>query len=108
MYISRQLKQQNIAEYLLYMWQVEDLIRANGCDIGQIRRNVVDTYPSLTDPQRQELTQWYEDLINMMHDEGVMQKGHLQINKNIIVWLTDLHLAFYRRASGKGGGQGRA
>ena len=90
MYISRQLKQQNIAEYLLYMWQVEDLIRANGCDIGQIRRNVVDTYPSLTDPQRQELTQWYEDLINMMHDEGVMQKGHLQINKNIIVWLTDL------------------
>ena len=96
MYISRQLKQQNIAEYLLYMWQVEDLIRANGCDIGQIRRNVVDTYPSLTDPQRQELTQWYEDLINMMHDEGVMQKGHLQINKNIIVWLTDLHLRLLR------------
>ena len=91
MYISRQLKQQNIAEYLLYMWQVEDLIRANGCDIGQIRRNVVDTYPSLTDPQRQE-----EDLINMMHDEGVMQKGHLQINKNIIVWLTDLHLRLLR------------
>ncbi|OUN78725.1 DUF4924 family protein [Bacteroides sp. An51A] len=96
MYISRQLKQQNIAEYLLYMWQVEDLIRANGCDIGQIRRNVVDTYLSLTDPQRQELTQWYEDLINMMHDEGVMQKGHLQINKNIIVWLTDLHLRLLR------------
>lgn len=96
MYISRQLKQQNIAEYLLYMWQVEDLIRANGCDIGQIRRNVVDTYPSLTDLQRQELTQWYEDLINMMHDEGVMQKGHLQINKNIIVWLTDLHLRLLR------------
>lgn len=96
MYISRQLKQQNIAEYLLYMWQVEDLIRANGCDIGQIRRDVVDTYPSLTDLQRQELTQWYEDLINMMHDEGVMQKGHLQINKNIIVWLTDLHLRLLR------------
>lgn len=28
----------------------------------------------------------------MMHDEGVMEKGHIQINKNIIVWLTDLHL----------------
>ena len=96
MYISRQLKQQNIAEYLLYMWQVEDLIRANGCDIGQIRRNVVDTYPSLTDPQRQELTQWYEDLINMMYDEGVMTKGHLQLNKNIIVWMTDLHLVLLR------------
>ena len=48
MYISRQLKQQNIAEYLLYMWQVEDLVRANGCDLEKIKHNVVDAYPSLT------------------------------------------------------------
>ena len=96
MYISRQLKQQNIAEYLLYMWQVEDLIRANGCDLEKIKRNVVDAYPSLADGQKKEMVQWYEDLINMMHDEGVMQKGHLQINKNIIVWLTDLHLRLLR------------
>ena len=32
----------------------------------------------------------------MMHDEGVMEKGHIQINKNIIVWLTDLHLQLLR------------
>ncbi len=96
MYISQQLKQQNIAEYLLYMWQVEDLIRANGFDIEKIKRNVIDTYPSLTEEQKKELARWYEDLINMMHDEGVMQKGHIQINKNIIVWLTDLHLRLLR------------
>ena len=91
MYISQQLKQQNIAEYLLYMWQVEDLIRANGFDIEQIKKCIIEPYPSLSEAQKKELTQWYIDLINMMHDEGVMQKGHLQINKNIIVWLTDLH-----------------
>ena len=96
MYISRQLKQQNIAEYLLYMWQVEDLVRANGCDLEKIKHNVVDAYPLLTAEQKKELVQWYEDLIGMMHDEGVMQKGHLQINKNIIVWLTDLHLRLLR------------
>ena len=96
MYISQQLKQQNIAEYLLYMWQVEDLIRANGFDIEKIKRNVIDAYPSLTEEQKKELARWYEDLINMMHDEGVMQKGHIQINKNIIVWLTDLHLRLLR------------
>jgi len=28
----------------------------------------------------------------MMRREEVMQQGHLQINKNIITWLTDLHL----------------
>lgn len=96
MYISQQLKQQNIAEYLLYMWQVEDLIRANGFDIKQIKKCIIEPYPSLSEAQKKELTQWYIDLINMMHDEGVMQKGHLQINKNIIVWLTDLHLRLLR------------
>ena len=33
MFISKQLKENNIAEYLIYMWQVEDMIRANGCDL---------------------------------------------------------------------------
>ena len=32
-YISEQLRQANIAEYLLYMWQVEDTIRAYDLDI---------------------------------------------------------------------------
>ena len=91
MYISQQLKQQNIAEYLLYMWQIEDLIRAYGFDIEKIKTSIVDPYP-VSEEQKNALLQWYKDLINMMHDEGVMEKGHLQINKNIIVWLTDLHL----------------
>ena len=95
MYISRQLKQKNIAEYLLYMWQIEDLIRANGFDMGKIRKIVIDPYP-VSDEEKKELTQWYEDLIQMMHDEGVMEKGHLQINRNIIIWMTDLHLRLLR------------
>lgn len=92
MFISQQLKQKSIAEYLLYMWQVEDLIRANGCDMELIQQNIISRYPSLSDEQKGELTQWYEDLIEMMRREEVMQQGHLQINKNVILWLTDLHL----------------
>ena len=30
--IAQQLKEKNIAEYLIYMWQEEDLIRANHCE----------------------------------------------------------------------------
>ena len=90
MYISQQLKQNNIAEYLLYMWQVEDLIRANGFDINKINESIVNQYPA-SDQQKKELSEWYQNLINMMHDEDVMDKGHIQINKNIIVWLNDLH-----------------
>lgn len=95
MFISKHLKEKNIAEYLIYMWQVEDMIRANGCDIEKIKKNIIDAYP-LTEEQKVELTQWYMDLIEMMRREGVMEKGHLQINKNIITWLTDLHLQLMR------------
>ena len=95
MFISKQLKENNIAEYLIYMWQVEDMIRANGCDMEKIKKNIVDSYP-LTEEQKVELTQWYIDLIEMMRRENVMEKGHLQINKNIITWLTDLHLQLLR------------
>ena len=95
MKIAQQLKAKNIAEYLIYMWQVEDMIRANGCDIEKIKKNIVEAYP-LTEEQKVELTQWYIDLIEMMRRENVMEKGHLQINKNIITWLTDLHLQLLR------------
>ncbi|MDE6400025.1 MAG: DUF4924 family protein, partial [Muribaculaceae bacterium] len=37
-------KRENIAEYLLYMWQIEDLIRANGLDIEKIKSNIIDQY----------------------------------------------------------------
>lgn len=92
MYISRQLKQQNIAEYLLYMWQVEDMLRANELDIERVRSVIIDTYPGLSDTQKCELLQWYEELIDMMRSEGVEHSGHIQMNKNVIIWLTDLHL----------------
>ncbi len=91
MFVSKQLKDKNIAEYLIYMWQIEDLIRANGCDADKIRTTIVEAYP-LTEEQKAELAQWYADLIEMMRREEVMEKGHLQINKNVITWLTDLHL----------------
>ena len=95
MFIAKQLKESNIAEYLLYMWQVEDLIRANGLDIERIKANIIDPYPA-DESQRKALTQWYEELIDMMHREGVAAGGHLQINKNMIILLTDLHLRLMR------------
>lgn len=91
MFISRELKKQNIGEYLLYMWQVEDLIRAYGCDADRLKAEYVPRFTQYTDEQRAELAQWYADLIEMMRREEVMTQGHLQINKNIILLLTDLH-----------------
>ena len=36
--IARQLKEKNIAEYLIYMWQEEDLIRANHGELEEIEK----------------------------------------------------------------------
>ena len=81
MKIAQQLKERNIAEYLIYMWQVEDLLRANQCNIDLILQNVISRYP---ENEREGLIEWYENLTEMMHRENVCNKGHLQINRNII------------------------
>lgn len=85
---AQQLKEKNIAEYLIYMWQVEDLIRANGCELDNVRENIISRYPG---EERPELEEWYGNLIEMMRAEGVKEKGHLQINRNVIINLTELH-----------------
>ncbi|MCM1378319.1 MAG: DUF4924 family protein [Clostridium sp.] len=91
MYTASEKKRENIAEYLLYMWQIEDLIRANGLDIDRIEENIINKYTSLSNDQKKELREWYESLIDMMRCEGVAEKGHLQINKNTLLALDDLH-----------------
>lgn len=93
MIIASQKRKENIAEYILYMWQVEDMIRANGLDIDRIKANVIDRYEGLTDAQRREMTEWYESLIDMMRREGVTESGHLQINGNVMAQLVELHKA---------------
>ena len=49
--IAQQLKERNIAEYLIYMWQEEDLIRANHCEPEELETNVIVRYP--------EAVRWY-------------------------------------------------
>lgn len=92
MIIASRKRKENIAEYILYMWQIEDIIRANSCDIEQIKKNVVDRF-QISDDQRKEMLEWYESLIDMMRREGVTESGHLQINKNILNQLVQLHQA---------------
>ena len=70
MIIASQKKKENIAEYLLYMWQIEDIIRAYGLDIDQIQKHIINSY-DLPEEQKKSMREWYESLIDMMHSEGV-------------------------------------
>ena len=91
MIIARQKRKENIAEYLLYMWQMEDLIRAYGCSLTRIRREYIDSF-DYTDQQKDEEEDWFGDLIRMMNQEGKREKGHLAINEVLLQDLGDLHV----------------
>jgi hypothetical protein len=88
--ISQQLRKENIAEYVLYMWQVEDIIRAYDFDLSAIKRNYISRF-KLSDEQREEMVDWYGNLIRMMHEEGVSKEGHIQINKIVVQQMAELH-----------------
>ena len=90
MYIANELRQKNIAEYLLYMWQVEDTIRAFDCSLSRIRREYISQF-DYSDEQKEEEADWYGNLIRMMNEEGCREKGHLTINKVTLWNLEELH-----------------
>ncbi|MCC8113748.1 MAG: DUF4924 family protein [Bacteroidales bacterium] len=95
MIIASQKRKENVAEYILYMWQIEDLIRANDLDISKIEANIIDK-SNLDPAQRKQMVEWYESLIDMMRREGVEKSGHLQINKNMVGQLVALHDALLK------------
>lgn len=64
-------KRTNIAEYILYLWQIEDYLRA---------------FPE----QAMNNTELME-LNDMMHQEGIMGGGHLQLAKNALAEMEDMH-----------------
>ena len=91
MLISKQLREKNIAEYLLYMWQVEDLIRSYGLNHERIVESVI-TPVDYDEDFKGEWSEWYRYLIDMMIKEGVSERGHLGINKCTMTILSDFHL----------------
>ena len=77
-------KRDNIAEYILYLWQMEDYLRAF--------------------PGNADATPELHELNEMMHREGLMDGGHLALANNALAELEDLHTtllnedAMYRAA----------
>ena len=64
-------KKDNIAEYILYLWQMEDYLRAF--------------------PQQADASPELHDLNEMMHREGILEGGHLQLATNALEELEELH-----------------
>ncbi len=90
MIIADKLRTSNRAEYILYMWQVEDILRAYACDAERIEKEYLSRF-NLQEEQFNATREWYANLCTMMFGEGIREKGHLQIVKNALAELEELH-----------------
>ncbi len=64
-------KKENIAEYILYLWQLEDYLRA---------------FPEQAGSNTELM-----EVSEMMHMEGIVEHGHLQLAQNALDEMEDLH-----------------
>ena len=90
MIIAREKRRNNIAEYVLYMWQIEDLIRANELDMQRLRATVIAQYRQDTKTTA-EIDRWYAKLVEMMLTEGVRKQGHINIVRIAIMQMEEIH-----------------
>ena len=90
MYIAQRKRRENIAEYILYLWQLEDLLRALRFSPDAIYRTLVE--PDTHDEQqKQALLVWYVELGNLLKEEGKTEAGHLNHTLHLINELQELH-----------------
>lgn len=90
MRIAEKKREENIVEFILYMWQIESLIRANDMDLQQINEKLIK--PQIKDPkERKAYLDWYRDLILKMKAQGIEQTGHLAELNDLTMELLYLH-----------------
>lgn len=88
--IADKKKSQNIGEYLIYMYQMEDLIRSYHGNIEEIKQYVISHYP-VSDEEKAEITAWFEGILEKMKNQEILEKGHLKELKELVDNLANLH-----------------
>jgi len=90
MIIAREKRKNNIAEYVLYMWQLEDLLRSYNFNFEVVKQKIIDGFKA-DELTSSEISKWYLGLIQMMEIEGIKESGHSQMLKNTINDLNEVH-----------------
>ena len=90
MLIAEQKRKENIAEYILYMWQMEDLVRGSELSVERVMTKI---FPDER-PEEElvlEYEKWFADIVDEMKKDGLEKQGHLKIVRGNINALNDLH-----------------
>ena len=90
MIIAEQKYKENIIEYIIYIRQIQDIIRLANCDIEEINKLIIDQYKT-SEKIKIKIRDWYLDLINLIKTEKIDKQGDFGFIKNIIDELEELN-----------------
>ena len=99
--IAQAKRRENIAEYILYLWQVEDLLRALQFSPEAIYSQLIAPRTELSEEQKPTFLMWYLDIAGLLRQEGKEEKGHLEHTLHLIQDLHDLHLQLLKLPVGE-------
>ena len=88
--VAESKKSKNVGEYIIYMYQMEDLIRSYQFDLINIRQYVISHYP-VSEQEKSQISSWFETLIAQMKSEGIQENGHLSEVQKEVDQLALLH-----------------
>lgn len=83
-------KEENIIEYLLYMYHTEDVVRSCQLNLDLIKSAIISP-SSLEEKQKIELMAWYREVVEKMEKDNIEDRGHLTELIDILGELSYLH-----------------
>jgi hypothetical protein len=98
--IARLKRDENIAEYILYIWQLEDLLRALRFDPRAVDRTLVAPREATGEWKRQA-REWYREIAALLQKEGKTDGGHLDHTLHLVGEMNDLHLMLLEQPVGR-------
>lgn len=101
MLVALQKRRENIAEYILYLWQVEDLLRALQFSPEAIYATLVAKTEGTDEQQKENIFNWYMQIVELLRQEGKAEKGHIDHTLHLIADLHNLHLQLMKLPIGE-------
>ena len=98
--IAKAKRKENIAEYILYLWQLEDLLRALQFSPEAIYSQLVAPR-DVEEEQKHIFLLWYMDIVNLLRKEGKDESGHLEHTLHLIADMHNLHLQLMHHPIGE-------
>lgn len=91
MLIAEQKRKESISEYIIFMYQTEDLIRAYNFDLEEIYKYVIQHFP-VEENMKTRIKAWYRKTANQMKKESIKESGHLQELNDLAIELSSFNL----------------